>query len=147
MDIFDYHAQKAAASSMPLAERMRPRHLDEFVGQHKAVGEGSLIRHAIETDRVFSMILWGVPGCGKTTLARLIAAHANMDAYYLSAISAGVADVRKIITKGQNNKALGGRTLLFIDESSILCSSILNPANSNSNLISSMVILNSFYLL
>ena len=73
MDLFDYHAQKAADSGRPLAERMRPRSLDEFIGQSHVVGEGTLIRNAIEQDRIFSMILWGPPGCGKTTLARIIA--------------------------------------------------------------------------
>ncbi|MBW2429801.1 MAG: replication-associated recombination protein A, partial [Deltaproteobacteria bacterium] len=69
MDIFDYHAQKSADCGRPLAERMRPGNLKEFVGQRHAVGQGTLIRNAIEQDRIFSMILWGPPGCGKTTLA------------------------------------------------------------------------------
>ncbi|OQY58372.1 MAG: AAA family ATPase, partial [Desulfobacteraceae bacterium 4572_88] len=69
MDIFEYQAQKTAEASSPLAERMRPKTLDAFVGQDHVVGEGTLIRHAIDTDQVFSMILWGPPGCGKTTLA------------------------------------------------------------------------------
>ena len=65
MDIFDYHAQKASDATRPLAERMRPRDLDEFVGQRQVVAAGSIIRTAIEQDRIFSMILWGPPGCGK----------------------------------------------------------------------------------
>ena len=73
MDLFDYHARKETDAARPLAERMRPRHLSEFIGQRRVVGEGALIRHAAEADRVFSMILWGPPGCGKTTLARIIA--------------------------------------------------------------------------
>ena len=119
MDIFDYHAQKAAASSMPLAERMRPRHLDEFVGQHKAVGEGSLIRHAIETDRVFSMILWGPPGCGKTMIARATAGEcgARFQAVAISDILDpywGVAEQRlsAIFEKARNATP----TILFFDE-------------------------------
>ena len=69
MDIFDYHAQKAADASRPLAERLRPQKLEEFVGQRHAVGKGTLIHNAIEHDRIFSMILWGPPGTGKTTIA------------------------------------------------------------------------------
>ncbi|MGD1967515.1 MAG: replication-associated recombination protein A [Desulfobacterales bacterium] len=117
MDIFDYHAQKAAASSMPLAERMRPRHLDEFVGQHKAVGEGSLIRHAIETDRVFSMILWGPPGCGKTTLARIIAGETRSHFVHFSAVLSGVKEIRAVIEEARNQqKIYRKRTILFVDE-------------------------------
>jgi putative ATPase len=117
MDIFDYHAQKAAASSMPLAERMRPRHLNEFVGQHKAVGEGSLIRHVIETDRVFSMILWGPPGCGKTTLARIIAGETRSYFVHFSAVLSGVKEIRAVIEKARNQqKMYRKRTILFVDE-------------------------------
>ena len=73
MDIFEYHAKKATAASRPLAERMRPKNLDDFAGQSHIVGHGTLIRNAIENDKIFSMILWGPPGCGKTTLAKIIA--------------------------------------------------------------------------
>ncbi len=117
MDIFDYHAQKAAASSRPLAERMRPRHLNEFVGQHKAVGEGSLIRHAIETDRVFSMILWGPPGCGKTTLARIIAGETRSYFVHFSAVLSGVKEIRAVIEEARNQQKMHRkRTILFVDE-------------------------------
>ena len=73
MDLFEYNARQNMAGDAPLADRMRPRTLEDFIGQGEAVGEGSLIRQAIATQRLFSMILWGPPGCGKTTLARLIA--------------------------------------------------------------------------
>ena len=73
MDLFEYSAQKDARASQPLADRMRPRNLDEFIGQEHAVGKGTLIRRAVLEDRIFSMILWGPPGCGKTTLARIFA--------------------------------------------------------------------------
>ena len=117
MDIFDYHAQKAAASSMPLAERMRPRNINEFVGQHRAVGEGSLIRHAIETDRVFSMILWGPPGCGKTTLARIIAGETRSHFVHFSAVLSGVKEIRAVIEEARNQqKMYRKRTILFVDE-------------------------------
>ena len=73
MDLFDYQAASANDLHRPLAERMRPRGLADVFGQDAVTGKGSLVRHAIENDRVFSMILWGLPGCGKTTLARIIA--------------------------------------------------------------------------
>jgi putative ATPase len=117
MDIFDYHAQKAAAATMPLAERMRPRNIAEFVGQHQAVGEGSLIRHAIETDRVFSMILWGPPGCGKTTLARIIAGETRSHFVHFSAVLSGVKEIRAVIEEARNQqKMYRKRTILFVDE-------------------------------
>ncbi|MGD8991591.1 MAG: replication-associated recombination protein A [Desulfobacterales bacterium] len=117
MDIFDYHAQKAAAGTMPLAERMRPRTIDEFVGQHPAVGDGSLIRHAIETDRVFSMILWGPPGCGKTTLARIIAGETRSHFVHFSAVLSGVKEIRAVIEAARNQlKMYRKRTILFVDE-------------------------------
>ncbi|MFW6283838.1 MAG: AAA family ATPase [Desulfosalsimonas sp.] len=75
MDLFDYQSEKSNAAHRPLADRMRPLDLDEFIGQQHAVGPGSLIRNAIEGDRIFSMILWGPPGTGKTTLARIMAAR------------------------------------------------------------------------
>ncbi len=117
MDIFDYHAQKAAAKTMPLAERMRPRSIDEFVGQHQAVGDGSLIRHAIEADRVFSMILWGPPGCGKTTLARIIAGETRSHFVHFSAVLSGVKEIRAVIEEARNQqKMYRKRTVLFVDE-------------------------------
>ena len=117
MDIFDYHAQKAADASRPLAERMRPQNLDEFVGQRHVVGEGSLIRSAIEQDRIFSMILWGPPGCGKTTLARIIASATRSHFVHFSAVLSGVKDIRGVIAEAQNQQKLyRKRTILFVDE-------------------------------
>ena len=99
MDIFDYHAQKAAESTRPLAERMRPRHIGEFVGQDSVVSAGSLIRHAVEEDRIFSMIFWGPPGCGKTTLARIIAGETQSYFVHFSAVLSGVKEIRAVIEK------------------------------------------------
>ncbi len=117
MDIFDYHAQKAAESTRPLAERMRPRHIDEFVGQGHVVSAGSLIRHAIEEDRIFSMIFWGPPGCGKTTLARIIAGETRSHFVHFSAVLSGVKDIRAVIEEARNQQKIHRkRTILFVDE-------------------------------
>ena len=97
MDIFDYHAQKEADAGRPLAERMRPRNLEEFSGQMHLVGEGRLIRNAIAQDRIFSMILWGPPGCGKTTLARIIASETRSHFVHFSAVLSGVKEIRSVI--------------------------------------------------
>lgn len=117
MDIFDYHAQKAAESTRPLAERMRPRHIGEFVGQDHVVNAGSLIRHAIEEDRIFSMIFWGPPGCGKTTLARIIAGETRSYFVHFSAVLSGVKDIRAVIEEARNQQKIHRkRTILFVDE-------------------------------
>jgi putative ATPase len=100
----------------PLAERMRPSTPEEYVGQSHLMGPGRVVRIMLEKKTPFSIMLWGDPGCGKTTLARMIAEHLNMDAHYLSAISSGVAEVRKVIERGRQNRAMGVPTLLFIDE-------------------------------
>ena len=117
MNIFDFHAQKAAESSRPLAERSRPQNLDEFVGQHHAVGEGTLIYNAIKHDRIFSMILWGPPGCGKTTLARIIAGETQSHFIHFSAVLSGVKEIRSVIDKARDQQKLyRKRTILFVDE-------------------------------
>jgi len=117
MDIFDFHAQKDADATRPLAERMRPRSLDEFIGQLHVVGQGSLIRSAMEQDRIFSMILWGPPGCGKTTLARIIASDTRSHFVHFSAVLSGVKEIRAVIAEAQNQQKLyRRRTILFVDE-------------------------------
>ncbi len=107
---------KQNISLTPLAERCRPYTLKEYAGQKHLLDTDKIIRLIIEKKQPFSMILWGAPGCGKTTLAKIIAKEINMESYFLSAISAGVSDVRKVIKQGKSNKALGIRTLLFLDE-------------------------------
>jgi putative ATPase len=101
----------------PLAARMRPRAVSEIVGQEQILGEGRLLRRAIESDRITSMILWGPPGSGKTTLAEVIARHTHARFITLSAVSAGVADLRKVVEEANRLKQFSGqRTILFIDE-------------------------------
>lgn len=103
-------------NNIPLAERIRPETLESFVGQNHLLDEGKIIRALLDDRKAFSLILWGEPGSGKTTLARLIAKTCDMDRYYLSAISAGVADVRKVIAIGKSNQSKDIQTLLFLDE-------------------------------
>jgi putative ATPase len=100
----------------PLAERMRPQTLDEYIGQQHLVGAGSVLRKMIDAGRVPSLILWGPPGVGKTTLAQIIARRMEAPLYALSAISAGVKDVRDVIDKAQNNNLFHTTPILFIDE-------------------------------
>jgi len=117
MDIFDYHAQKASEACMPLAERMRSRNINEFVGQQAVVSSGSLIRHAIEEDKIFSMIFWGPPGCGKTTLARIIAGETRSHFVHFSAVLSGIKEIRAVIDEARDQQKLyRKRTILFVDE-------------------------------
>ncbi|QWT21237.1 replication-associated recombination protein A [Bacillus sp. NP157] len=100
----------------PLAERMRPRSLDEIVGQQRVVGADKPLRRALEAGKVHSMILWGPPGCGKTTLALLVARYADADFRAISAVMSGLPDVRKALAEAEGNFAQGRRTVLFVDE-------------------------------
>ncbi len=100
----------------PLAERMRPRTLDEMVGQRRLLAPGSALRRAIESGRVHSMILWGPPGCGKTTLALLLAQYADADFRAISAVLSGLPEVRQVLAEAAARFAAGRRTVLFVDE-------------------------------
>jgi putative ATPase len=100
----------------PLAERMRPRSLDEMVGQRRLLSPGSALRRAIEAGRVHSMILWGPPGCGKTTLALLLARYAEAEFRAISAVLSGLPEVRQVLAEAGHRFAEGRRTVLFVDE-------------------------------
>ena len=116
-DLFEDQRKKALSREAPLAARMRPRTFDEFVGQEHIVGPGRVLRRSIEADQIPSMILWGPPGSGKTTLAHLIAGITRSYFDSVSAVTAGVADLRKIIERARERRGMyGQRTLLFVDE-------------------------------
>jgi putative ATPase len=102
--------------SVPLAERTRPAILNDFFGQNNLLGKGKPIRLMIENDTPTSFILWGPPGSGKTTIARIIANHTKADFYQINAVSSGVKDIREIIEIAKKNKFVNRRTILFIDE-------------------------------
>src|SRR5690554_1838633 len=106
-----------ARGTTPLAHRMRPETLDELLGQEKLLGPGKPLREAIERGSIGSMVLWGPPGCGKTTLARLLARYTDKEFVVFSAVTEGVPRVREIIREAQQRQALSGRgTILFCDE-------------------------------
>ncbi|MGQ9799431.1 MAG: replication-associated recombination protein A [Ignavibacterium sp.] len=107
---------KTKIPSVPLAERIRPKTISEFVGQEHLLGEGKPIRLMIENDTLSSFILWGPPGSGKTTIARIIANQTKSEFFSLNAVSSGVKDVRNVIELAEQNKKTGKRTILFIDE-------------------------------
>jgi len=116
-DLFDYQSDQQKKKEAPLATRMRPAALHEFIGQEHLVGQGRVLRKAIESRQVPSIILWGPPGCGKTTLAYVIAKATQARFSAISAASAGVADLRRLIEEAKERyKLYQERTILFIDE-------------------------------
>ena len=117
MNMFEYQSEEQMEREMPLATRMRPVTFDDFVGQEHLVGRGHVLRKAIETGKMPSIILWGPPGSGKTTLAYIIASNTDSHFSPVSAVNAGVNDLRRIIEKAkEHRKVAQQKTILFIDE-------------------------------
>ena len=115
--LFEHQRQKQMAKNAPLADRMRPRTFDEFVGQEHVVGIDRVLRRAIQADRLPSFILWGPPGSGKTTLARLIAGVTQASFQSVSAVTSGVADLRRIVSEARDRSGMHQeKTILFVDE-------------------------------
>ncbi|MBQ1466864.1 MAG: AAA family ATPase, partial [Solobacterium sp.] len=104
------------AETTPLADRMRPETLEDYVGQEHLLGEGKVLRRMIDRDEVQSMILWGPPGVGKTTLARIIAKYTQAKFINFSAVTSGIKEIKEVMSKAEENRSMGIKTILFVDE-------------------------------
>src|SRR5579862_8537966 len=108
--------EEAPQAGRPLADRMRPRTLDEFIGQEELLGPGKPLRAQIERDEISSMLLWGPPGCGKTTLARIIARRTKSDFVPFSAVTSGIKEIKQVMAASESAHHYGRRTIVFVDE-------------------------------
>ena len=111
LSLFDNREKTA-----PLASRLRPESLNEYVGQKHLLGEGKILRGLIEKDQISSMIFWGPPGVGKTTLARIIAKQTKSQFIEFSAVTSGIKEIKEVMNQAEQNRMMGIRTLLFTDE-------------------------------
>ena len=102
--------------NQPLADRLRPQNLDEFVGQSHLLGKGKILRNLIESDMLSSMIFWGPPGVGKTTLAKIIANRTKSSFIEFSAVTSGIKEIREIMKQAESNRFYGEKTIVFVDE-------------------------------
>src|SRR5262250_1487482 len=116
MDLFDSSSSRARRVTQPLADRMRPRTLDEFIGQEHLLDAGKLLRELTEAGELRSLILWGPPASGKTTLAQILARSAGANCVHFSAVTSGVKDLKKIIQEAEDLQRIGKATVLFVDE-------------------------------
>src|SRR6266704_3653837 len=114
--LFEEDKPIAPGADAPLADRMRPKTLDEVLGQEHLLGPGKPLRTAIERDQVPSMILWGPPGVGKTTLAQIIATMTKSDFVRFSAVLSGIKEFKEVMAAAEKGRRLGRRTILFVDE-------------------------------
>lgn len=117
MDLFEYMRQSRESSTAPLAERMKPKTIEQFVGQSQIMGEGKLLRRLIQSDQLTSIILYGPPGCGKTSLAKVVASSTGAFFESVNAVTSGVKELREVIGRAEERLAFSGqKTILFIDE-------------------------------
>ena len=100
----------------PIAERLRPKDLDEYIGQSHLLGKGKPLRNLIESDNIQSMVLWGPPGVGKTTLAKIISSKTNALFINLSAVTSGIKEIKAVMEEAEENRNYGKRTIVFVDE-------------------------------
>lgn len=116
LSLFDAQNESSSCGMTPLADRMRPQSLEDYIGQKHLLGKGMILRRMLENDMVPSMIFWGPPGVGKTTLAKIIATRINSDFVNFSAVTSGIKEIKEIMKQAEGNRVFGVRTLCFVDE-------------------------------